>query len=104
MLLFSVIVAGSFSLGSIIANDVPPGALTAVRFLIAFFVISVIAIMKDGFQVTDFVSPWRYLLLGGVFTTYFVLMFEALKTAPPVSTSVVFTLTPLLSALPCYGP
>ena len=26
-------------------------------------------------------------------------MFEALKTAPPVSTSVVFTLTPLLSAI-----
>jgi drug/metabolite transporter (DMT)-like permease len=36
--------------------------------------------------------------MGGLFATYFVLMFEGLKTAPPVSAAAVFTLTPLLSA------
>ena len=102
MLLFSVIVAGSFSLGSIIANDVSPGALTALRFLIAFFVTGLVAYKKDGFHQTDFKASWRYFLLGGVFITYFVLMFQALKTAPPISTSAVFTLTPLLSAVAGY--
>ncbi|HCE70317.1 MAG TPA: EamA family transporter, partial [Ruegeria sp.] len=29
----------------------------------------------------------------------FVLMFEGLKTAPPVSAAAVFTLTPVLSAV-----
>lgn len=102
MLLFSVIVAGSFSLGSIIANDVSPSALTALRFLIAFIVIGLVAYKKDGFHQTDFTASWRYFLLGGVFVTYFVLMFQALKTAPPISTSAVFTLTPLLSAVAGY--
>jgi drug/metabolite transporter (DMT)-like permease len=37
-------------------------------------------------------------VLGGVFAIYFVLMFEGLKTAAPVSTAAVFTLTPLMAA------
>lgn len=37
-------------------------------------------------------------MLGGVFATYFVLMFEGLKTAEAVSAAAVFTLTPILSA------
>ena len=39
MLLFSALVAGSFSLGSIVANDIAPMAVTAARFLIAAAVI-----------------------------------------------------------------
>jgi drug/metabolite transporter (DMT)-like permease len=33
-----------------------------------------------------------------LFAAYFVLMFEGLKTAAPVSTAAVFTLTPIMSA------
>ena len=47
----------------------------------------------------DLESSWRYLLLGSLMGTYFVLMFEGLKTAPAVSTSAVFTLTPAISAI-----
>ena len=43
-------------------------------------------------------APWRYLVLGALFAVYFVLMFEGLKTAPPVSASAVFTLTPVMAA------
>ena len=43
-------------------------------------------------------APWRFLILGGLFAIYFVLMFEGLKTATPVSSAAVFTLTPLISA------
>ena len=35
---------------------------------------------------------------AGLFATYFVLMFEGLKTARPVSAAAVFTLTPLMAA------
>jgi drug/metabolite transporter (DMT)-like permease len=37
-------------------------------------------------------------VLATVFTLYFVLMFEGLKTSPSVSVAAVFTLTPLLTA------
>ncbi|AXX99321.1 DMT family transporter [Profundibacter amoris] len=98
MLLFSVLVAGSFSLGHMAANEISPAALNVVRFLIASVVIGTVASLTTGFKRSDFDAPWRYLLLGGLFAIYFVLMFEGLKTADPVSTSAVFTLIPLMSA------
>ncbi|MDB6175922.1 DMT family transporter [Paracoccus sp. Z330] len=98
MLLFSALVAGSFSLGSRAANLIDPTALTALRFVIAAGVIAGVAMAGRGIPVRAFSAPWRYMLLGGVFSVYFVLMFEGLKTAPPVSASAVFTLTPLMAA------
>ncbi len=98
MLVFSAFIAGSFSLGSMVANDVPPAAFTAVRFVIATAVMVALAMATGGMRRSDFAAPWRYAILGGLFGLYFVLMFEGLKTAPPVSTAAVFTLTPVLSA------
>lgn len=98
MLLFSALVAGSFSLGGMIANDIAPAALNAVRFLIAGGVIGVAALASGGIPAEAWRAPWRYLVLGGLFAVYFVLMFEGLKTAHPVSTAAVFTLTPVMSA------
>ncbi len=99
MLVFSALVAGSFSFGSLIANRIDPVALTAVRFAIASALIGMAAALGPGLRRAHFAAPWRYLLLGGLFGTYFVLMFEGLKTAPPVSSAAVFTLTPVMSAL-----
>ena len=98
MLLFSVLVAGSFSLGVMAANDITPMALNAVRFWIAAFVIGIVVWLRGGVPREAMAAPWRYLLLAVVFTTYFVLMFEGLKTAPSVSAAAVFTLTPLMAA------
>jgi drug/metabolite transporter (DMT)-like permease len=99
MLAFSALVAGSFSLGSMIANEISPAALNVARFVIAAVVIGVAAAMTTGLPIGAAKAPWRYFVLGGLFAAYFVLMFEGLKTAPPVSAAAVFTLTPILSAL-----
>ncbi len=98
MLLFSVLVAGSFSLGVLAANDIAPMALNAVRFWIAAAIIGAIVVARGGVPRTALAAPWRYLVLATVFTLYFVLMFEGLKTAPSVSAAAVFTLTPVLTA------
>lgn len=99
MLLFSILVAGSFSLGVLIANDIAPMALNAARFGIAAVVIGTVAALMGKLQRSHFVAPWRYLALGALFASYFVLMFYGLQTADPVSASAVFTLTPVLSGL-----
>ncbi|MGG7643315.1 DMT family transporter [Rhodovulum sp. YNF3179] len=99
MLLFSALVAGSFSFGSMIANDIAPVAVNVVRFALAGVIIGTAAALGPGIRRAHFRAPWRYLVLGGVFASYFVLMFEGLKTAAPVSTSAVFTLTPVMSAV-----
>ncbi len=98
MLLFSLLVAGSFALGAMAANAISPLALNAVRFWIAVIVIGVVMLATTGLQRDAAKAPWRYVILAGFFTIYFVLMFEGLKTAPPVSAAAVFTLTPILSA------
>ena len=99
MLLFSALVAGSFSLGHMIANEITPAALTALRFVIAAMILGVLVWRTCGVSRDDLVAPWRYLLLGGLMGAYFILMFEGLKTASAVSVSAVFTLTPALSAV-----
>ncbi len=98
MLLFSLLVAGSFALGSLAANEIAPSALNALRFWIATVIIGTVAVATGGVPRDAAKAPWRYVVLAAFFTTYFVLMFEGLKTAPAVSAAAVFTLTPILTA------
>jgi drug/metabolite transporter (DMT)-like permease len=97
MLAFSALIAGSFALGGMAAPHIAPEALNAVRFVVAAVILGVAAHVVAGLPRAAFAAPWRYLLLGGAMGLYFVLMFEGLKTAAPVSAAAVFTLTPILS-------
>ncbi len=98
MLAFSALVAGSFSLGVLAAPHIDPGALSVARFVLAGALVGAAAVATTGIPRSAWVAPWRYLVLGGLLGAYFVLMFEGLKTAPPVSAAAVFTLTPLMAA------
>jgi len=99
MLAFSGLIAGSFALGAMAAGDIAPTALNAVRFMIAAVIVGIAAHLTHGLDRRAFRAPWRYLILGGAMGLYFVLMFEGLKTAAPVSAAAVFTLTPLVAGL-----
>jgi len=97
-LVFSALVAGSFSLGALVANEISSAALNAVRFWIAVVLIGGAVLATTGLPRSAMQAPWRYVILGGFFATYFVLMFEGLKSGPPISLSAVYTLTPILTA------
>ncbi|MEQ6249108.1 DMT family transporter [Sulfitobacter sp. HNIBRBA3233] len=99
MLVFSALVAGSFSLGAMVANEISPLALNTLRFVIAGAAVGAVAVARGGIPRSALRAPWRYLVLGGFFSIYFVLMFEGLKTARPVSAAAVFTLVPAMSAV-----
>lgn len=99
MLMFSALVAGSFSLGVMVANEVAPEALMAARFALAGAVIGALAAAGGKLRRSYFRAPWRFLVLGGLFAVYFVLMFYGLQTAEPVSAAAVFTLTPVMSGI-----
>jgi drug/metabolite transporter (DMT)-like permease len=98
MLLFSALIAGSFSLGARVGADVAPVALNALRFWVAAALVGGLLLWRGGITRQAARAPWRYLVLGGLYAGYFVLMFEGLKTALPVSAAAVFTLTPILTA------
>jgi hypothetical protein len=48
MLLFSALVAGSFSLGGQIANEIAPTALNAVRFGVSAAVVGGVIALRGG--------------------------------------------------------
>lgn len=101
MLAFSALVAGSFSLGAQVANEIAPAAINALRFVISAVAVGVVIGLRGGLGTVTaaLVAPWRYAVLGVLFAIYFVTMFEGLKTAPPVSAAAVFTLTPVMSGI-----
>lgn len=97
MLLFSLLVSGSFVLGSIISNLISPDLVTFLRFLIAFIAIAILILYQSKFCFLKYLSIGRSLILGALISIYFITMFEGLKTASSTSMAVVFTLTPLLA-------
>ena len=97
MLTFSLLVSGSFVLGSIIANLISPDLVTFLRFLIAFIAIAILILYQSKFCFLKYLSIGRSLILGALISIYFITMFEGLKTASSTSMAVVFTLTPLLA-------
>ena len=97
MLMFSLLVSGSFVLGSIIANLISPDLVTFLRFLIAFIAIAILILYQSKICFLKYLSIGRSLILGALISIYFITMFEGLKTASSTSMAVVFTLTPLLA-------
>lgn len=90
-------------MGSRIANEIDPAALTMARFFIAVIACAALAqTVGGGFKRQHFQAPWRWLAFGLIYAIYFVMMFEGLKTADPVATSAVFTLQPILSGIIGY--
>lgn len=103
MLTFSILVAGSFIFGVRVANLAEPAAINSARFIIAAALIAVYLWLNPTIKAVDFrplkIAPWRYLVLATVFSSYFIFMFEGLKTAATVSSSVIFTLMPIMTAV-----
>jgi drug/metabolite transporter (DMT)-like permease len=102
MLCFSALVAGSFSLGAMAAPFVDPAALSVLRFILAGALVGAAAALSPKISRETWTmaarATWRYLILGGLLASYFVLMFEGLKTATAVPMAAVFTLTPAIAA------
>ncbi|MCR6501454.1 DMT family transporter [Shinella sp. CPCC 101442] len=106
MLLFAVLIAGSFSFGGLAARSMDAEPLTLWRYIMTIVVMAVLAF--GAFRVPA-VWPreiWRFLVLGGLIAIYMLTMFTALEFTSPIATGAVFTLMPLLSAgfaLPLLG-
>lgn len=99
MLIYAALVAGSFSYGALAAPHIGASSLTALRFFLAAILMGAALIALSG-RVPKFPqSFWRYGLLGTLMGIFFILMFVALRITDPVSTSAVFTLIPLMSAV-----
>ena len=98
MLLFAVLIAGSFSLGGLAATRMPGFAVNLIRYAVATGAMAAFGAWALRFRPRLPTAPWRFLLLGGLMAVYMSTMFKALEFTSPVSTGAVFTLMPLISA------
>lgn len=106
MLLFAVLIAGSFSFGGLAARYMEAEPLMLWRYILTIGVMAALAFGFFRVPATLPKEPWRFLLLGGLIAVYMLTMFMALEFTSPVATGAVFTLMPLLSAafaLPVLG-
>lgn len=102
MISFAAIIAGSFSLGALAAPYIEPAALNAARFLLAVISMALLVRLLLDRPLVLPAAPWRFFILAAMMGTYFVTMFMALKISPPISTSAVFTLVPVMSTICGY--
>jgi drug/metabolite transporter (DMT)-like permease len=98
MLLFAVLIAGSFTLGGLAAGIVPASEINALRYLVSVGVMGAFGIVVLKVKFSFPTAPWRFLVLGALMAIYMFTMFKALEFTSPVSTGAVFTLMPLMSA------
>lgn len=99
MLCYSLLIAGSFSFGSLAAPHISPPVINALRFTAATLLMGGMLFVGNNRRLTLPPALWRFLVLGGLMGTYFILMFFALRLTDPVSTGAVFTLIPLMAAV-----
>ncbi len=99
MLLFSLFVAGSFVFGKLYAEQIEPEILTFYRFLLGATLLGLYLIVTKRLSRDLFFKPWRYLILGGIYSIYFVFMFIALRYTSTISTSAIFALMPFATLI-----
>jgi drug/metabolite transporter (DMT)-like permease len=102
MLAFSALIAGSFTTGAMVANDIRPVPLNAVRFVLAATIMGGVAFGMARNRFAFPAAPWRFGVMGALMAVYFVTMFIALTMTQPVATSAVFTLLPLMTAVTAW--
>ena len=99
MLLFSALIAGSFTTGALAVPYIHPVPLNTVRFLLAAILMGAVAFGAARNRFAFPPAPWRYGIMGALMAVYFVTMFIALTMTLPVATSAVYTLVPLMTAV-----
>ena len=98
MLLYAMLIAGSFSIGALAVEQVPGPAINLIRYGLATAVMAGFGLWILRIRPSLPRAAWRFLLLGGLMAIYMTTMFKALEFTSPVSTGAVFTLMPLISA------
>ena len=99
MVVYSVIIAGSFPVVAAITPGYDPTVLTFWRFLAATAVFGLMLPFVKDFRLPGWKDWGRYAVVGGSYGLFFILMFQSLKETSPLNTSTIFTTLPLMTML-----
>jgi drug/metabolite transporter (DMT)-like permease len=98
MILYAVLVAGSFNVGHAITNYMDSSLLIFIRFFLASFFFGIYVFLNYKIKKPSLKEFLQYSSIGLVLVIYFIGMFEALKYTTPLNTGIIYTLVPMFSA------
>src|SRR5210317_1095527 len=99
MLLASIIVSSSFTVGAAITHGLDPSVLLLVRYVVAVLCLAPILVLNHGFSMPTARQLGGYSLISASTVGFFWCMFEALRYTNALNTSVIFTLVPGISGI-----
>ncbi|WP_444931248.1 DMT family transporter [Microbulbifer sp. SSSA002] len=99
MLMCTLLVAGSFPVGELIADSLPADSMMMIRFLIAAGLFAPFILLKHGARLPPPKKLLGYALLSIPLVIFFWCMFEALKYTSAVNTGALFTAVPAMTAI-----
>jgi drug/metabolite transporter (DMT)-like permease len=99
MILFSMIIAGSFPVVAAITPGHDSTVLTFWRFLTATTIFALMMPFVKGVRGPGWPDIGRYCVVGGSYGLFFILMFQALKETSPLNTGTIYTTLPLMTLL-----
>lgn len=100
MVLFAnFLIGGSFLASQSLANSINPISLNLLRFVVALILLTPLILLKKDYRNSISKTINRGLILGFFYASYFICMFEALKTTAVLNTSSIYTLMPFLTGI-----
>jgi drug/metabolite transporter (DMT)-like permease len=99
MLVASIIVSSSFTVGEAITHGLEPSVLLLVRYVVAVLCLAPIVVMHHGFSIPPVRRLLGYSLISASTVGFFWCMFESLRYTNALNTSVIFTLVPGISGI-----
>ncbi len=97
--LATLLVAGSFVAAAPLAQLINPYSLTLLRFLLAALVLAPVVLLNPALRPRLLPVLPRTLIISFLFSSFFVCMFEALRTTSALNTAAIYTLVPMITAL-----
>jgi len=98
-LLVTLLVAGSFISSERLSGIINPFSLTLLRFAIAALVLLPFVLSKKQNRKAISKALPRGLVMSLFYSTFFICMFEALKTTTALNTGTLYTLVPFMTAV-----
>lgn len=99
MLIASIIVSSSFTVGKAITYGLEPSVLLLVRYVVAVVCLAPIVVLNHGFSLPPVRQLGGYSLISASTVGFFWCMFESLRYTDALNTSVIFTLVPGISGI-----
>jgi drug/metabolite transporter (DMT)-like permease len=99
MLMASLIVSSSFTVGKAITHGLEPSVLLLVRYVVAVVCLAPVVVINHGFAIPSARRLGGYSLISASTVGFFWCMFESLRYTNALNTSVIFTLVPGISGI-----